>query len=200
MLDGGSCTVSEAVVTVLCTPDNGCGWHPKHVEWTCRIINSLLCVASRWTIINILLHCVYFLTFLYKLVLLYMTPFNLQSSFLSTQLHGVMHSNAHLTLITIKISYFSFTFPLNLNFLSSHFHLLLIPPPLLLPSVLFRNSFRFFFLFLSFTFISLISYANLFFFLSCLFFTFYFLSSFFHSTLHSLLLCSYFLSLLLQYS
>ena len=52
-LKGGSCTVPEAVVTVLCTPDDGCGWHPKHVEWTCRIINRLLCVASRWTIINI---------------------------------------------------------------------------------------------------------------------------------------------------
>ena len=24
-LQGGSCTVPEAVVTVLCTPDNGCG-------------------------------------------------------------------------------------------------------------------------------------------------------------------------------
>jgi len=22
----------EAVVEVLCTPDDGCGWHPKHVE------------------------------------------------------------------------------------------------------------------------------------------------------------------------
>ena len=45
--------VPEAVVTVLCTPDDGCGWHPKHVEWTCRIINRLLCVASRWTVTNI---------------------------------------------------------------------------------------------------------------------------------------------------
>jgi len=45
--------VPEAVVTVLCTPDDGCGWHPKHVEWTCRIINRLLFVASRWTFINI---------------------------------------------------------------------------------------------------------------------------------------------------
>ena len=43
--------VPEAVVTVLCTHD-GCGWHPKHVEWTCRIINRLLCVASHWTVIN----------------------------------------------------------------------------------------------------------------------------------------------------
>jgi len=46
--------VPEAVVTVLCTPDDRCCWHPKHVEWTCRIINRLLCVASRWTIINII--------------------------------------------------------------------------------------------------------------------------------------------------
>ena len=49
--------VPEAVVTVWCTPDDGCGWHPKHVEWTCRIINRLLCVASRWTIINIVQRC-----------------------------------------------------------------------------------------------------------------------------------------------
>jgi len=56
-LEGGSCTkiwpVPEAAVTVLCTPDDGCGWHPKNVEWTCRIINRLICVASCWTIINI---------------------------------------------------------------------------------------------------------------------------------------------------
>ena len=55
-LEGGSCTkiwpVPEAVVTVLCTPDNGCGWNLKHVEWTCRIINKLLCISSRWTVIN----------------------------------------------------------------------------------------------------------------------------------------------------
>ena len=56
-LEGGSWPVQEAVVTVLCTPDYGCGWHPKHVEWTCRIINRLLCVASRWTIINIDQRC-----------------------------------------------------------------------------------------------------------------------------------------------
>ena len=31
-LEGGRCMVPEAVVTVLCTPDNGCGWHPKHVQ------------------------------------------------------------------------------------------------------------------------------------------------------------------------
>ena len=45
--------VPEAVVTILCTPDDGCGWQPKHVEWTWRIINRLFCVASRWAITNI---------------------------------------------------------------------------------------------------------------------------------------------------
>ena len=43
----------SGVVTVLCTPDEGFGWCQKHVEWTCRIINRLLCVASRWTIVTI---------------------------------------------------------------------------------------------------------------------------------------------------
>jgi len=46
--------VPEAVVRVFSTPDDGCGWHPKHVEWTFRIINRLLCFASCWTIINML--------------------------------------------------------------------------------------------------------------------------------------------------
>ena len=50
---GQAWPVPEALATVLCTSDDGCGWHPKHVEWTCRIINRLLFVASRWTIINI---------------------------------------------------------------------------------------------------------------------------------------------------
>jgi len=27
--------VSEAAVTVLCTPDDGCDRHPKHVEYIC---------------------------------------------------------------------------------------------------------------------------------------------------------------------
>jgi len=49
--------VPEAVVTVLCTPDDGCGLHPKYVEWTCRIINRLLYAASHWTIINIDQRC-----------------------------------------------------------------------------------------------------------------------------------------------
>ena len=34
--------VLEAAVTVLCTPDDGRGWHPKHVEWTCRIIDCFV--------------------------------------------------------------------------------------------------------------------------------------------------------------
>ena len=49
--------VPEVVVTVLCTPDDGCGWHTKHAEWTFRIINRLLYVASHWTIINIDQRC-----------------------------------------------------------------------------------------------------------------------------------------------
>jgi len=49
--------VPGALVTVLCSPDDGCGWHPKHVEWTYRITNRLLCVASRWTVINIDQRC-----------------------------------------------------------------------------------------------------------------------------------------------
>ena len=46
--------VPEALVTVLCTHDDGCDWHPKHVEWTRIIINRLFCVSSHWTIINIM--------------------------------------------------------------------------------------------------------------------------------------------------
>jgi len=34
--------VTEAVITVLCTPDVGCGWHLKHVQWTCRIIDCFV--------------------------------------------------------------------------------------------------------------------------------------------------------------
>ena len=44
--------VPDTVVTVLCTPDDGCGWDPKGVDWTCRIINRLLCGVSRWAIIT----------------------------------------------------------------------------------------------------------------------------------------------------
>ena len=60
-LEGGSCTknmistVGYSYSFAYRTPDR-CGWHPKHIEWTCRIINRLLCVSSRWTIINIKRH------------------------------------------------------------------------------------------------------------------------------------------------
>jgi len=57
--------VPEAVVTVLCIPDDVCGWHTKHVEWICRIINRLLCVASRWTIINVFWSLCDRITFVY---------------------------------------------------------------------------------------------------------------------------------------
>jgi hypothetical protein len=44
-----------AVTTVLCTPDDGCGRHRKHVERSCSKINYRLhIVASRWTFINTL--------------------------------------------------------------------------------------------------------------------------------------------------
>jgi len=52
-LEGGSRTVPETVVTVLCTPDDGCGWYPKHRVNLQNI--WLLCVASDWTIINIVI-------------------------------------------------------------------------------------------------------------------------------------------------
>ena len=34
--------VPEAIVTILCTPADGCGWHAKHVEWTRRIIDCFV--------------------------------------------------------------------------------------------------------------------------------------------------------------
>ena len=41
-LEWGRCTiiwlVPVTVTTVLCTPDDGCGRHPKHVEWYCNKI------------------------------------------------------------------------------------------------------------------------------------------------------------------
>ena len=54
-LEGGSCTVPEAVVTVLCTRDDGCVWHPKHVEWTCRIVNRLTIILNSVRQLNTLL-------------------------------------------------------------------------------------------------------------------------------------------------
>ena len=54
----------QASLVTLCTPADEFGWHPKHVEWTCRIINRLLCVAPRWTIMNIDYFTYLFLTYL----------------------------------------------------------------------------------------------------------------------------------------
>jgi len=48
-----SITNTQNCSTVLCPPDDGCGWHPKDVQRTCRIINRLLYVVSRWKTINI---------------------------------------------------------------------------------------------------------------------------------------------------
>jgi hypothetical protein len=57
-LEWGSCMtiwlVPVAVTTVLCTPNDGCGRHPKHVEWSCRKIKYRLhIIESRWTFIDI---------------------------------------------------------------------------------------------------------------------------------------------------
>jgi len=41
----------ETAVTVLYAPDGGCGWHMKHVEWTCGIINRVLFAGSRWKLL-----------------------------------------------------------------------------------------------------------------------------------------------------
>jgi hypothetical protein len=53
-LEWGSCTiiwlVPVDVIKVLCTPDDGCGRHPKQVGWSCsKIKYRLHIVASRWT-------------------------------------------------------------------------------------------------------------------------------------------------------
>jgi len=82
-LEGGSCTKKiwpgpEAVVTVLCTPDDGCGWYPKHVEWIWRKINRLLYVASHWTIINI--YSVELVTGIWRYLKLMLAPWNELSS------------------------------------------------------------------------------------------------------------------------
>ena len=53
-LEGGSCKVPEAIVTAFCTPDDGCGWHPKHGELTYRIINRLLCESYVYRTVH---HC-----------------------------------------------------------------------------------------------------------------------------------------------
>ena len=42
-----------AVVTVICVPDDGWRYHPKHAEQFTEI-NRLYIVASCWTVINTL--------------------------------------------------------------------------------------------------------------------------------------------------
>jgi len=107
-----------------------------------------------------------------------MAPFNLQSSFRTNQLYGVMHRTVHHPLIPKKIS------NLRLFFLSLYLYFFL----LVFTYFLFRLLSSFillyfvllprYFLFLLFTFISLISFSVLFFFISSIFFTFYFLPHF----------------------
>jgi len=44
--------VPMAVTELLCTLDDGCERHPKHVEWSCsKIKYKLHIVAARWTLI-----------------------------------------------------------------------------------------------------------------------------------------------------
>jgi len=55
-LEWGSCIdiwlVPVAVVTVLCTPDDGRGRHPKHIEWYCSKIKYRLHIVTSRTFIN----------------------------------------------------------------------------------------------------------------------------------------------------
>jgi len=41
---GGSCTVPEAVVTVLCTPDDGCGFLATLVGSSCTVPEAVVTV------------------------------------------------------------------------------------------------------------------------------------------------------------
>jgi hypothetical protein len=49
----------EAIDTVVCAPDDGCKYHPKHVEQFLNI-NKMCNVASCWIYIRLLLgaHCI----------------------------------------------------------------------------------------------------------------------------------------------
>ena len=58
-VSGGSSThhqKPDAVDTVVCTPDDGWRYHPKHVEQF-PDINKLCTVASCWIYIGIYLRC-----------------------------------------------------------------------------------------------------------------------------------------------
>jgi hypothetical protein len=64
--------VTKAVVTVLCTPDDGCGQHPKHVEWSYSkiILTANSCISlvycnvtqfqCKWS--SLLLFCAHFIS------------------------------------------------------------------------------------------------------------------------------------------
>jgi hypothetical protein len=60
-LEGGSCT-KNITNTGGCSYSFVHSWEwvwltPETIGWACRVINRLLCVASRWTIINIDQRC-----------------------------------------------------------------------------------------------------------------------------------------------
>ena len=44
--------VPEAAVTVLCTPDDGCDWHPKQVDSVFAVNKYLHTVASCWILLT----------------------------------------------------------------------------------------------------------------------------------------------------
>jgi len=48
--------VPDVVITVICAPDDGWSYHPKHVEQFTEIY-KLYIVASCWTIIDIDSRC-----------------------------------------------------------------------------------------------------------------------------------------------
>ena len=50
-LEGGSCTVPEGIVTVLCTPDDECGWY----SWSVFIL-----VMCRFFLLFYVFHCTKF--------------------------------------------------------------------------------------------------------------------------------------------
>ena len=43
--------IPEAAVTILCTPDDGCNGHPKHVESDFAVNKYLHTVASSWILL-----------------------------------------------------------------------------------------------------------------------------------------------------
>jgi len=45
-LEVGNRTVPEALVTVLCTPDNGCDWNTKPVKWSLATLEGVSCIKN----------------------------------------------------------------------------------------------------------------------------------------------------------